>query len=172
MDKHATRDGNTGSNPVCSINPRGLKHYAELHEHNLRYLDRVPEETHRLPREHPASENSAKRVSHYGDARTTHAAERYRLLRGLVSMAVVKKSLLPAMNNMVTMEQQKPSEQEMMYVPQDVRETLKAWAAAERARQGNPLVADMITWKSLGVKALRELCKRSGYYTGKTTIGE
>lgn len=68
---------------------------------------------------------------------------------------------------MVTMEQ--ANDQEMMYIPQDVRETLKVWADVERKRAIKLKLAipELITWKSLGVKALRNACQASGHYVGK-----
>jgi hypothetical protein len=56
------------------------------------------------------------------------------------------------------------TEQEAMYVPQDVRTGLKLYADAEKKRQDNPLIAEMITWKSLAIKILRNETQKRGYY--------
>ena len=73
---------------------------------------------------------------------------------------------------MVTMEQMdKYEDQGMMYIPQDVRESLKLYADAERKRMDNPLIAEMITWKSLTIKILRNEVQKRGHYVGKVKQG-
>ena len=44
---------------------------------------------------------------------------------------------------------------------------LKKWAEAERKRMKNPLIRDMITWKSLANKIVSEQLKVHGHYVGK-----
>jgi len=57
-------------------------------------------------------------------------------------------------------------EDNRVHFSQDNVDGLKAWAEAERKRMKNPLIRDMITWKSLANKAISELLKKNGYYVG------
>lgn len=54
-----------------------------------------------------------------------------------------------------------------VFVPEDVRDSLKRYADEEKKRQKNPVIADMITWRSLANHILRNEVQRRGYYVGK-----
>jgi hypothetical protein len=72
------------------------------------------------------------------------------------------------MDNMVTMDcTTKYEDQGMAYIPQDVRKSLEAYADAEKKRMDNPLISEMITWKSLMIKILRNEVQKRGHYVGK-----
>lgn len=50
-----------------------------------------------------------------------------------------------------------------VYIPDDVRVWLEKYASDERKRMDNPVIKEMITWKSLVIHILRnerERCKR------------
>jgi hypothetical protein len=50
-----------------------------------------------------------------------------------------------------------------LYIPEETRKALKAYSDAERKRQDNPVIQDLITWKSMAQHILKnELIKR-GY---------
>lgn len=56
-----------------------------------------------------------------------------------------------------------------LYIPEETIKSLKKYADDERGRQDNPIIKDLITWKSLAQHILKnELIKR-GYmqHTGK-----
>jgi hypothetical protein len=75
--------------------------------------------------------------------------------------------LIPPMDNMATMDSTTKYEDEgMMYIPKDVRESLKRYAYSEKKRMDNPLIAEMITWKSLTIKILRNEVQKRGHYVG------
>jgi hypothetical protein len=54
-----------------------------------------------------------------------------------------------------------------VHFSQDNVDGLKKWAEAERKRMKNPLIRDMITWKSLANKIVSEQLKVHGHYVGK-----
>jgi hypothetical protein len=58
-------------------------------------------------------------------------------------------------------------EDNRVHFSQDNVDGLKGWAEAERKRMKNPLIRDMITWKSLANKVVCEELKKRGYYVGK-----
>jgi hypothetical protein len=62
---------------------------------------------------------------------------------------------------------EQPVDQEMIYIPKDVRESLEKYAAAERKRMDNPLVSELITWKSLAQHILRNEVQKRGHYVGR-----
>ena len=64
----------------------------------------------------------------------------------------------------------KYEDQEMMYIPKDVRESLVKYSEAERARVKNPVIEPLITWKSLAVHILRNEVQKRGYYVGKGKV--
>jgi hypothetical protein len=49
-------------------------------------------------------------------------------------------------------------------VPDDIKESLEAYAEYERGRQDNEIIREMITWKSLANKILRNEVQKRGYY--------
>jgi len=55
-----------------------------------------------------------------------------------------------------------------IHVPEDVRTALDKYANAEKKRMKNPLIADMITWRSLANHILLNEVQKRGYYVGKT----
>ena len=54
-----------------------------------------------------------------------------------------------------------------VYVPDDIRLSLEKYAEAEKKRQTNPLIKEMITWKSLALHILRNDVVKRGFYQGK-----
>lgn len=64
----------------------------------------------------------------------------------------------------------KYEDQEMMYIPKDVRESLVKYSEAERERVKNPVIEPLITWKSLAVHILRNEVQKRGYYVGKGKV--
>jgi hypothetical protein len=58
-------------------------------------------------------------------------------------------------------------------IPGDIKEALERYAAKEKKRMGrkNPVIADMITWKSLAQHILRNEVQKRGYYAGKVKKG-
>ena len=50
-----------------------------------------------------------------------------------------------------------------IHVPGEVRDALKDYARVERERQDNPVIAEMISWKSLANHILRNEVERRGY---------
>jgi hypothetical protein len=61
----------------------------------------------------------------------------------------------------------KERDNQHVYVPDDIRKSLELYAKVEREKQTNPIIAEMITWKSLGIKILRNEVQRRGHYVGK-----
>jgi len=57
-----------------------------------------------------------------------------------------------------------------VFVPEDVREALKRYASAESKRQKNPVIAAMITWRSLANNILKNEVQKRGYYEGVKKI--
>lgn len=53
-----------------------------------------------------------------------------------------------------------------VFVPEDVRIALDKYATEEKKRQSNPVIADMITWRSLANHILRNEVQKRGYYSG------
>ena len=49
-------------------------------------------------------------------------------------------------------------------VPQDVKDALIAYADAERQRMENPIIKELITWKSLANKILKNETQKRGYW--------
>ena len=58
---------------------------------------------------------------------------------------------------------QKPWSDPRLHIPNDIQEALDKYAAAERKRINNPLIAELITGKSLAQKILRNECEKRGY---------
>ena len=54
-----------------------------------------------------------------------------------------------------------------IHVPEDVRIALEKYAGAEKKRMKNPIIADMITWRSLANHILLNEVQKRGYYVGK-----
>ena len=52
----------------------------------------------------------------------------------------------------------------LVSVPDDIKESLEAYAEYERGRQDNEIIREMITWKSLANKILRNEVQKRGYY--------
>jgi hypothetical protein len=55
----------------------------------------------------------------------------------------------------------------LLCVPDDIKASLEAYALAEKRLQTNPIIKDLITWKSLGNKILRNEVQKRGYYVGR-----
>lgn len=51
-----------------------------------------------------------------------------------------------------------------IYFQEDIREAAKAYAAAERDRMDNPLIKELITWKSIIQQIVRNDLQKHGYY--------
>lgn len=49
-------------------------------------------------------------------------------------------------------------------VPDDVRAALKRYAEAEKKRQKNPVIAELITWRSIAQHILRNEVQKRGHY--------
>lgn len=60
-----------------------------------------------------------------------------------------------------------PKPENLLCVPDDIRDSLIAYAEAEKRLQENPVIKDLITWKSLGNKILRNEVQKRGHYVGK-----
>jgi len=58
-------------------------------------------------------------------------------------------------------------------IPADIKEALERYAAAERKRMGkkNPVIADMVTWKSLAQHILKNAVQRAGHWEPKVRGG-
>lgn len=54
-----------------------------------------------------------------------------------------------------------------VFVPEDVREALKRYAAVESKRQKNPVIAAMITWRSIANHILKNEVQKRGHYAGR-----
>ena len=54
-----------------------------------------------------------------------------------------------------------------IHVPEDIRESLEKYAAAERKLQKNPVIAEMITWRSIANHILRNEVQKRGHYVGR-----
>jgi hypothetical protein len=52
----------------------------------------------------------------------------------------------------------------LVSVPDDIKESLEAYAENERSLQDNEVIREMITWKSLANKILRNEVQKRGYY--------
>jgi hypothetical protein len=60
-----------------------------------------------------------------------------------------------------------PKLENLICIPDDIRDSLIAYAEVEKRLQTNPVIRDLITWKSLANKILRNEVQRRGYYVGR-----
>ena len=58
-------------------------------------------------------------------------------------------------------------EGDKLHIPADIKASLVKYAYAERKLQENPLIREMITWRSLANHILRNEVQKRGFYTGK-----
>ena len=54
-----------------------------------------------------------------------------------------------------------------IHVPRDMMEALDEYAKVEKARQDNPVIAEMITKKSIAIHILRNELEKRGYLKRK-----
>jgi len=56
-------------------------------------------------------------------------------------------------------------------IPANIKEALERYAAAERKRMDNPIIKDLITWRSLAQKILKDSVQRAGHWEPKKKEG-
>lgn len=55
-------------------------------------------------------------------------------------------------------------EEMRLTIPQNIREALMNYAVVERKRMKNPVIKEMITWKSLANNILKNEVQKRGYF--------
>ena len=55
-------------------------------------------------------------------------------------------------------------EEMRLTIPQNIREALMNYAVVERKRMKNPIIKEMITWKSLANSILKNEVQKRGYF--------
>lgn len=61
-------------------------------------------------------------------------------------------------------------EDNRVHVPEHIKEGLIKYAYAERKRMDNPVIRDMITWRSLANHILLNEIQKRGYYVAKKAL--
>jgi hypothetical protein len=61
----------------------------------------------------------------------------------------------------------KKEEDQHVYIPDDIWESIGLYVKAEHKRMNNPLIRELITKKSLVLHILRNEVQKQGHYVGK-----